>query len=374
MTETIKVMTVFGTRPEAIKMAPVIKELKKEKKVQTVIAVTAQHREMLDQVLELFDITPDYDLNIMMESQSLTDITVNVLKKIENVYNRENPDIVLVQGDTSTTFVASLAAFYKKIKVGHVEAGLRTNDKYSPFPEEINRKLTGNIADYHFAPTETSKKNLLKENICENNIFVTGNTVIDALKEIVNRDYQFKSRKIREILDNDRRFILLTTHRRENLGNPMRNIFTSVKKILKINKEVEIIFPVHLNPAVRKIANEILGSLNRIHLIEPLDYLPFAKLMNESYLVLTDSGGVQEEAPGLGKPVLVLRDTTERPEAIKAGTAILVGTDENKIFENVNKLLNDEKEYSKMSRAVNPYGDGKASKRIVDILLSLNKE
>jgi len=374
MTETIKVMTVFGTRPEAIKMAPVIKELKKEKKVQTVIAVTAQHREMLDQVLELFDITPDYDLNIMMESQSLTDITVNVLKKIENVYNRENPDIVLVQGDTSTTFVASLAAFYKKIKVGHVEAGLRTNDKYSPFPEEINRKLTGNIADYHFAPTETSKKNLLKENICENNIFVTGNTVIDALKEIVNRDYQFKSRKIREILDNDRRFILLTTHRRENLGNPMRNIFTSVKKILKINKEVEIIFPVHLNPAVRKIANEILGNLNRIHLIEPLDYLPFAKLMNESYLVLTDSGGVQEEAPGLGKPVLVLRDTTERPEAIKAGTAILVGTDENKIFENVNKLLNDEKEYSKMSRAVNPYGDGKASKRIVDILLSLNKE
>src|SRR6056297_542713 len=222
MTETIKVMTVFGTRPEAIKMAPVIKELKKEKKVQTVIAVTAQHREMLDQVLELFDITPDYDLNIMMESQSLTDITVNVLKKIENVYNRENPDIVLVQGDTSTTFVASLAAFYKKIKVGHVEAGLRTNDKYSPFPEEINRKLTGNIADYHFAPTETSKKNLLKENICENNIFVTGNTVIDALKEIVNRDYQFKSRKIREILDNDRRFILLTTHRRENIGNPMR--------------------------------------------------------------------------------------------------------------------------------------------------------
>ena len=374
MTETIKVMTVFGTRPEAIKMAPVIKELKKEKKVQTVIAVTAQHREMLDQVLELFDITPDYDLNIMMESQSLTDITVNVLKKIENVYNRENPDIVLVQGDTSTTFVASLAAFYKKIKVGHVEAGLRTNDKYSPFPEEINRKLTGNIADYHFAPTETSKKNLLKENICENNIFVTGNTVIDALKEIVNRDYQFKSRKIREILDNDRRFILLTTHRRENLGNPMRNIFTSVKKILKINKEVEIIFPVHLNPAVRKIANEILGNLNRIHLIEPLDYLPFAKLMNESYLVLTDSGGVQEEAPGLGKPVLVLRDTTERPEAIKAGTAILVGTDKNKIFENVNKLLNDEKEYSKMSRAVNPYGDGKASKRIVDILLSLNKE
>lgn len=371
MKKTIKIMTVFGTRPEAIKMAPVIKQLKKQENVKTITTVTAQHREMLDQVLELFNIKPDYDLNIMLEAQSLTDITINVLKKIENVYKKEKPDLVLVQGDTSTTFVASLAAFYKKIKVGHVEAGLRTNNKYSPFPEEINRKLTGSVADLHFAPTENSKINLLNENITEKNIYVTGNTVIDALKEIVNRDYQFKNKEIKNIIDKNRRFILLTTHRRENLGNPMKNIFNAVRKILEMNKDVEIIFPVHLNPAVRKIAKKILANLNRIHLIEPMDYLPFAKLMNESYLVLTDSGGVQEEAPGLGKPVLVLRDTTERPEAIEAGTAKLVGTDENTIFEETNKLLNDQDEYNKMSKAVNPYGDGKASKRIVDIILNI---
>jgi len=366
----IKVMPIFGTRPEAIKMAPVVKELQKYEEIETVITVTAQHREMLDQVLELFDIVPDYDLDIMLESQSLTDITVNVLSRLEKIYNEENPDIVLVQGDTSTTFVASLAAFYKQIKVGHIEAGLRTNNKYSPFPEEINRKLTGGIADFHFPPTLTSKNNLLNENVDESKIFITGNTVVDALIEVVNKDFKFENSKIQDLIDNDKKYILLTSHRRENLGKPMRNIFNSVKELLENNEGVEVVFPVHLNPKVRRIVDEILGDLDRIHLVEPMDYLPFAKLIENSYLVLTDSGGVQEEAPSLGKPVLVLRDTTERPEAIEAGTVKLVGTDKSKIFNEANKLLNDKKAYGNMAQAVNPYGDGKASERIVKILLN----
>ena len=368
--KSIKVMPIFGTRPEAIKMAPVVKELQKYEEIETVITVTAQHREMLDQVLELFDIVPDYDLDIMLESQSLTDITVNVLSRLEKIYNEENPDIVLVQGDTSTTFVASLAAFYKQIKVGHIEAGLRTNNKYSPFPEEINRKLTGGIADFHFPPTLTSKNNLLNENVDESKIFITGNTVVDALIEVVNKDFKFENSKIQDLIDNDKKYILLTSHRRENLGKPMRNIFNSVKELLENNEGVEVVFPVHLNPKVRRIVDEILGDLDRIHLVEPMDYLPFAKLIENSYLVLTDSGGVQEEAPSLGKPVLVLRDTTERPEAIEAGTVKLVGTDKSKIFNEANKLLNDKKAYGNMAQAVNPYGDGKASERIVKILLN----
>jgi len=368
--QNFKVMPIFGTRPEAIKMAPVVKELQKYDEIETVVTVTAQHREMLDQVLELFHIKPDYDLDIMLESQSLTDITVNVLSKLEKIYDEENPDIILVQGDTSTTFVASLAAFYKQIQVGHIEAGLRTNNKYSPFPEEINRKLTGNIADFHFPPTQNSKNNLLKENISENIIYISGNTVVDALLEVVNKDYQFKNKKIQNLIDDNKRYILLTSHRRENLGKPMKNIFNSVKELLEDNEDIEVIFPVHLNPKVRQIVDEILGDLKRVHLIEPMDYLPFAKLIKNSYIVLTDSGGVQEEAPSLGKPVLVLRDTTERPEAIEAGTVKLVGTDKNKIFNETNKLLNDKKAYGNMAQAVNPYGDGKASERIVKILLN----
>jgi len=363
-------MPVFGTRPEAIKLAPVIKKLKKQNYIKTNVVVSAQHREMLDQVLELFDIKTDYDMDVMLKDQMLTDITVNILCEMNEILEKLKPDIVLVQGDTTTSFVASLASFYKKIKVGHIEAGLRTFNKYSPYPEELNRKLTGCIADYHFAPTIKSKQNLLKENIPEERIFVTGNTVVDAFFEVLKKDFSFKDERIIKLIKNNKKYILLTYHRRENFEHHMRNIFNSVKKILEKNGDVEVVFPVHLNPKVRKVANQVLGETERIHLIEPMDYLPFVKLIEKSYFILTDSGGIQEEAPSLGKPVLVLRDVTERPEAIKAGTVKLVGTDERKIFNEANKLLNDEKQYNSMAKAVNPYGDGKASKRIVKILLS----
>ncbi len=362
-------MIIFGTRPEAIKMAPVIKELQKEEKLETVVVVTAQHREMLDQVLDLFDITPHYDLDIMKEKQSLSGITINVLKGLENVYNKEKPDLILVHGDTTTTLTAALASYYQQVKVGHVEAGLRTYNKFSPFPEEMNRHLTGVLADIHFAPTVNNKENLIRENIDKNKIFLTGNTVIDALKMTINSDYIFANRTLKNIDFANKRIILLTAHRRENLGKPMENIFTAVREIACRNEDVEVVFPVHLNPAVRNLVNKILADIDNVHLIEPLTYQSFANLMNRSYLVLTDSGGVQEEAPGLGKPVLVLRDTTERPEAISAGTVKMVGTDRDKIIDTVQTLLEDNNKYRKMSNAVNPYGDGKASRRIRNRIL-----
>lgn len=364
-----KIMTIFGTRPEAIKMAPVIKEIEKEEKLDLIVTVTAQHREMLDQVLNLFKIKPDYDLDIMQESQSLSDITIRVLNGLKKVYNKEKPDLVLVHGDTSTTFVGALASFYQKIQVGHVEAGLRTYDKYSPFPEEMNRHLTGVLADFHFTPTLSSKKNLMNERIPAKNIFVTGNTVVDALFDTVKPDFNFNNSVLSRIDFNNKKVILLTAHRRENLGQSLSNIFKAVKQIVKENPETEVIFPVHLNPRVRKPAQKVLGKLSRVHLIEPLDYEPFANLMARSYLILTDSGGIQEEAPGLGKPVLVLRNTTERPEAIEAGTVKKVGTDMVKIIETTNKLLKDKQFYQKMAKSGNPYGDGKASQRICKRLL-----
>ena len=350
-------------------MAPVINNLKKDEHFKTVVTVTAQHREMLDQVLNLFNIKTDYDLDIMQSVQSLTDITVRVLEGMKEIFAKEKPDIVLVHGDTSTTFVTALAGFYQKTKIGHVEAGLRTYNKYSPFPEEMNRHLTGVLTDLHFAPTPLSKENLTEEKVPSDNIFVTGNTVIDALLEVVDKDYNFASETLNKIDFTEKKVILLTSHRRENLGQPMRNIFTAVKEIVEENKEVEVVFPVHLNPKVREIVNDILGKKERVHLIEPLSYRPFANLMARCYFVLTDSGGIQEEAPGLGKPVLVLRDTTERPEAINAGTVELVGTDKEKIVNCSTRLLHNEKEYRTMANAVNPYGDGKAGKRILDRLL-----
>lgn len=368
----LKVMTVFGTRPEAIKMAPVIKALEKEGNIKTLVTVTAQHREMLDQVLKLFDIVPDYDLNIMKDKQTLSGVTTRVLMGIKEVYEQENPDLVLVHGDTSTTFVSSLGALYKKIKVGHVEAGLRTHEKYSPFPEEMNRHLTGVIADLHFAPTELAKENLLKENVDSKKITVTGNTVIDALLDVVDDNYQFEDELLKNIDFENKKIILLTAHRRENLGKPMENIFDAINDVLIENDETEVVFPVHLNPVIRELAAEKFEDEARVHLIEPLDYEPFINLMNKSYLILTDSGGIQEEAPSLGKPVLVLRDTTERPEAIKAGTVKKIGTDKVIIHKIANKLLNDNQAYIKMSQASNPYGDGKASERIVKEIMFYN--
>ncbi|MFI5358993.1 MAG: non-hydrolyzing UDP-N-acetylglucosamine 2-epimerase [Halanaerobiales bacterium] len=361
----LKVMTIFGTRPEAIKMAPLVKELEKEEELESIVAVTAQHREMLDQVLELFAINPDYDLDIMKAGQSLTEISVRVLEGLEKVLKEVQADLVLVHGDTSTTFLAALAAFYQQIKIGHVEAGLRTYNKYSPFPEEMNRQLAGVLADLHFAPTAAARENLLKENIPAGRIFVTGNTVIDALLQTVREDYRFND----DILDGidfaGRKVILLTAHRRENLGQPMEEIFKAVRRLVEENPELELVFPVHLNPAVRQVATAVLGNMDRVHLIEPLDYEPFVNLMARCYLVLTDSGGIQEEAPGLGKPVLVLRNTTERPEAIAAGTVRLVGTDAEKIYQAATELIRDEEEYARMANAVNPYGDGQAARRIV---------
>jgi UDP-N-acetylglucosamine 2-epimerase (non-hydrolysing) len=365
----LKIMTVFGTRPEAIKMAPVVKELNNNDQIDCIVTVTAQHREMLDQVLELFKISTNYDLDIMKDRQTLGGVTRRVLSGLENVLIKEEPDLILVHGDTTTTFVASLAAFYQQIKVGHVEAGLRTYNKYSPFPEEINRQLTGRLADLNFAPTSLAKENLLTENIDEQKIFVTGNTVIDALLDTVKEEYHFNNQILNNIDFNKKKIILLTAHRRENLGQNMESIFSAVNEVLKESKDAEVIFPVHLNPAVREIAAKHFSENKRVHLIEPLDYEPFANLMNLSHLVLTDSGGIQEEAPSLGKPVLVLRDTTERPEAIKMGTVKKVGTDYNQIKEQTLKLLNDDNYYNQMSNAVNPYGDGKASKRILSKIL-----
>ena len=362
----IKVMTVFGTRPEAIKMAPVVLELKKHQdEIETVVAVTAQHRQMLDQVLHLFKIKPDYDLDIMSQGQTLYDITSRAMNGLKEVLEKEKPDLVLVHGDTTTTFAGALASYYSQTAVGHVEAGLRTGDIYSPFPEEMNRKLTGAIASFHFAPTETAKANLLREGVDPGKIYVTGNTVIDALMKTVRSDYEFGDEKLRQIDFEHHRVILLTTHRRENLGEPMRHIYKALRSVVQEMPDAEIVFPVHRNPLVRQVVNEELAGVDRIHLIEPLDYEPFANLMSRSYLVLTDSGGIQEEAPSLGKPVLVLRNTTERPEAVKAGTVSLIGTNVDVVYETTRRLLTDKKAYEAMSNAVNPYGDGRASERIV---------
>lgn len=371
--EKIKIMTVFGTRPEAIKMCPLVLEMRKHPDtIQPIVAVTAQHREMLDQVLDLFGIVPDYDLNIMTSGQTLYDVTSRALMGLKAVMEEARPDIVLVHGDTTTTFAGSLAAFYAQISVGHVEAGLRTGDKYSPYPEEMNRKLTGAIADMHFAPTGTSKANLLKENINPVNICVTGNTVIDALQTTVKEDYAFEDDDFNKVFAAGRRLILMTTHRRENLGEPMRNVYKALKRVLETHPDVEAIFPVHKNPKVREIVNEELGSLGRVHLIEPMDYEPFANLMAKVDIVLTDSGGIQEEAPALGKPVLVLRNTTERPEAVAAGTVKLVGTAYEDVLRETNLLLDDSEHYRSMAEAANPYGDGSACARIINAILVKN--
>jgi UDP-N-acetylglucosamine 2-epimerase (non-hydrolysing) len=368
--DKLRIMTVFGTRPEAVKMAPVIKELERRSgEIVPLVAVTAQHREMLDQVLELFEITPNYDLNIMQANQTLHDITSRALLGLRDVISEAKPDMILVHGDTTTTFVAALAGFYAQVPVGHVEAGLRTQNKYSPFPEEMNRKLTGAIADLHFSPTDTSKTNLLAEGVNQENIFVTGNTVIDALLATVHENYTFTDPVLNQLDFTNRKVILVTTHRRENLGEPMRNIYLALQQLIEENPDVEIVFPMHKNPHVREVVNSVLGQTERVHLIEPLDYQPFVNLIARSHIILTDSGGVQEEAPSFGKPVLVLRDTTERPEAVEAGTVLLVGTDRDEVYRNASRLLNDSTTYSKMANAVNPYGDGLAAKRIVDSIL-----
>ncbi|TXS04027.1 UDP-N-acetylglucosamine 2-epimerase (non-hydrolyzing) [Bacillus sp. SH7-1] len=367
MTERLKVMTIFGTRPEAIKMAPLVLELQKHPdKIESIVTVTAQHRQMLDQVLSIFGITPDFDLNIMKDRQTLIDITTRGLEGLDKVMKEAKPDIVLVHGDTTTTFIASLAAFYNQIPVGHVEAGLRTWDKYSPYPEEMNRQLTGVMADLHFSPTAKSATNLQKENKDESSIFITGNTAIDALKTTVKETY---SHPVLEKLGNDR-LVLMTAHRRENLGEPMRNMFRAIKRLVDKHEDVQVVYPVHMNPVVRETANDILGDHGRIHLIEPLDVIDFHNVAARSYLMLTDSGGVQEEAPSLGVPVLVLRDTTERPEGIEAGTLKLAGTDEETIFSLADELLSDKEAHDKMSKASNPYGDGRASERIVEAILT----
>lgn len=366
LTKKWKVMTIFGTRPEAIKMAPLVLELQKyPEQIESIVTVTAQHRQMLDQVLETFKITPNYDLNIMKDRQTLIDVTTNALQGLDKVMKEAQPDIVLVHGDTATTFIASLAAFYNQIAIGHVEAGLRTWNKYSPYPEEMNRQLTGVMADLHFAPTEVSKKNLLDENKNSEAIFVTGNTAIDALATTVSEHY---THPVLDKMGEDR-MILLTAHRRENLGEPMRHMFKAITRILAEHEDVQVVYPVHMNPAVREIANEILGDNERVHLIEPLEVFDFHNFAANSYMILTDSGGVQEEAPSLGKPVLVLRDTTERPEGIAAGTLKLAGTEEETIYALAKELLTDKSAYEAMAKASNPYGDGHASKRIVEALL-----
>ncbi|MDZ5711245.1 non-hydrolyzing UDP-N-acetylglucosamine 2-epimerase [Jeotgalibacillus haloalkalitolerans] len=371
MSKRIKVMTIFGTRPEAIKMAPLVLELKKQDQYfEPIVTVTAQHRQMLDQVMDIFGITPDHDLNIMKDRQTLTGITTRALEGLDRIMKETKPDIVLVHGDTTTTFVAGLAAFYNQIAVGHVEAGLRTWNKYSPYPEEMNRQLTGVMADLHFAPTDQSADNLIQENKPEENIFVTGNTAIDALSTTVNEDYQS------DILDqlNGDRLILVTAHRRENLGEPMKNMFRAIKRVVDEQKDVQVVYPVHLNPAVREIAQDILGGDDRIHLIDPLDVIDFHNFASKAYLILTDSGGVQEEAPSLGVPVLVLRDTTERPEGIAAGTLKLAGIEEEQIYNMATELLTDDAAYQAMSKASNPYGDGKASARIAEAIRYYFKE
>ena len=362
----IKVMTVFGTRPEAIKMAPLVLELQKQsQRFEAITTVSAQHREMLDQVLDIFHIKPDYDLNIMHARQTLTDITSNVLINLDKILKEAKPDIVLVHGDTTTTFAASVAAFYNQIPIGHVEAGLRTWEKYSPYPEEMNRQMTDAMTDLYFAPTTQSKANLLKENHKEDNIYITGNTAIDALKQTVDKGYHH------DILDKvspDNKLILLTMHRRENQGGPMRRVFKVIREVVESREDVEVIYPVHLSPAVQEAAKEILGNTERIHLISPLDVVDFHNLAARSYFIMTDSGGVQEEAPSLGKPVLVLRDTTGRPEGVEAGTLKLVGTESEKVKQEMEELLDNAAEYQRMSQAKNPYGDGKASERILDAI------
>lgn len=365
----IKVMSIFGTRPEAIKMAPLIKELEKEEKIKSIVTVTAQHREMLDQVLKIFDIKPDYDLNIMQMGQTLCDITTKALNGLDGVIKEAKPDIILVHGDTSTTFAGSLAAFYNQVKIGHVEAGLRTYDKYSPFPEEMNRKLTGAMTDLHFSPTISNKNNLLKENIDENSIYITGNTVIDALKTTVREDYQFSDDTLRSLDFEGKKIILMTAHRRENLGEPLENICTAAKNIIESHPDTELVYPMHLNPKVRETARGILGDMDRVHLIEPLDVEELHNAMKRAYLIMTDSGGLQEEAPSLGKPVIVLRNETERPEAVEAGTVLMGGVN-REIIENIaHMLLTDDDAYEKIAQTANPYGDGKASERIVQSIL-----
>ena len=361
----IKVMTIFGTRPEAIKMAPLVKELEGRNEIESIVCVTAQHREMLDQVLTVFNIKPNYDLNIMKQGQTLSEITSRVLQGLEEVIKKEKPNIILVHGDTTTTFAGSLAAFYNQVDIGHVEAGLRTWNKYSPFPEEMNRQMVDRMTDMYFAPTEVSRKNLLQENISEEKIYVTGNTAIDALKTTVKEDY---NNEILNWVGKDK-LILLTAHRRENLGEPMKHIFRAVKRIVEEYPDVKVVYPIHLNPKVREIANEIFKGIDKVRLIEPLEVIDFHNFQNKSYIILTDSGGIQEEAPSLGKPVLVLRDTTERPEGIAAGTLKLVGTNEEKIYIETKKLLDNKEEYNKMSQASNPYGDGFTSKYIVDAII-----
>jgi len=364
-----KIITIFGTRPEAIKMAPLVKELEKREEIESKVCVTAQHREMLDQVLEYFEIKPDFDLNIMKSKQSLTGITNRVLEGLEEVFIKEKPDMILVHGDTTTTFAGALAAFYQQIKVGHVEAGLRTFDKYFPFPEEMNRKLTGSLADLHFAPTKGSKNNLLREGISENDIYITGNTVIDAMLHTVKEDYKFENEELNKIDYVNKKVIMITAHRRENWGEGVENICTALNKIVEDNNDVELVYLVHLNPVVKDVVHERLGGNDRIHLLPPLDTKETHNLMNKCFMVMTDSGGLQEEAPHLGKPVLVLRDVTERPEAVAYGTVKLVGTDIDKIVSEANELIQIKEAYEKMSKSVNPYGDGKASERIADAIL-----
>lgn len=365
----MKVLSVFGTRPEAIKMCPLVKELQKHSKVESIVCLTGQHREMLQQVIDIFNIYVKYNLDIMQPKQTLVTITTSVLKKIEPVLEKEKPDIVLVHGDTSTSFVAALAAFYQQIPVGHVEAGLRTFDKYSPFPEEMNRNLTGKIATLHFAPTENNRINLKNENITEN-VFVTGNTVLDAFRTTVRPGYQYKNADVRNIDFKGKRCILMTAHRRENLGEPLKNICRAVKRIVEEFRDVELVYPVHMNPLVRDTAFSILGGMERVHLISPLDVEDMHNLMSRSYLVMTDSGGLQEEAPSCGIPVLVMRTETERPEAVEAGTVKVVGVDENIIYKYAYMLLTDKREYEKMAKAVNPYGDGHACERIVKHIIN----
>lgn len=366
----MKVMVVFGTRPEGIKMAPIIKELEKREEIESVVCTTGQHREMLDQVLDLFEIKPDYDLNIFKKGQSLTDITIGGLRGLEDIISKEKPDLLLIQGDTTTVFAGALAAFYQRVKVGHVEAGLRSGNIYSPYPEEANRMLTGIVTNFHFAPTERNKENLLREGYREEDIYITGNTVIDALMYTKKENYEFEDELLNRLDYDNKKVILLTSHRRENLGQPMENIFRAVRDIVLENPDVEIVFPRHLNPKVREISDKYLKDLERVHLLEPLDYEPMANLMSRVYMVVTDSGGLQEEAPTFGKPVLVIREETERPEGVEAGTAKIVGTSYESLYKETDLLLNDKNEYEKMANAINPYGDGTAAKNIVDVIVN----
>ncbi|WP_314882188.1 non-hydrolyzing UDP-N-acetylglucosamine 2-epimerase [Filifactor alocis] len=370
----IKVCSVFGTRPEAIKMAPLVKELQSREELDAKVLVTAQHREMLDSVLELFDITPDFDLNIMKHGQTIADITTRVLHGVGEIFEQERPDLVLVHGDTTTTFAAALASFYQKIAVGHVEAGLRTGNIYSPYPEEMNRKLTGSLSTYHFSPTVMNVENLLRENISKENIVITGNTVIDALLSVTDKPYRFDIDELNEIDETKQKLLLLTCHRRENWGEPMKQIFEVINELTEKNPDVVVVFPMHKNPSIRELARTYFGTNSSVRLIEPLDYEPFANLMKKSHLILTDSGGIQEEAPALGKPVLVLRTETERPEAVKAGTVKIAGIEKEKIVQLADELLNSQKAYDEMAQAANPYGDGTASKQIADFIVSKREE